>query len=474
MNRFENAFFVAGVLLATCGCDREAAPAGAPHHLILISIDTARADHFGFMGSDFVKTPVLDALAGESVVFTDYMTVAPTTLASHASLFTGNYPHRHGIPRNGFVLHDENEMLAEILRSRGFETAGFSASFALDSRFGIDQGFEHYDEAYDKFTGNRVLYVDQRSATSMTDAVVGYLDERGEADRSFLFVHYFDPHLPYEAPEEFVTLYDDDLSHVPITPLQIRRSHTLTDEERRSAARAHQLRYAAEISYTDREIGRLLDELRRRGMYDSSLIVVTTDHGENLLDHPVHFNHGRTLYDSTMKSICMMRLPNGRDGGTRIDALTASIDVLPTVLHLLGADAPEGIDGERVDLERTTSTKPRVRFGQASQPWEEIETDPRWTNMLKARSIRAGRFKLIHTPYQQLEELYDLGDDPTESRNLLLEPTEDVAALAGELKAELDRWAATANPLSSIFAPRQKKEAIERLKSLGYLGGDGD
>lgn len=439
-------------------------------HVVLISIDTARADHFGFMGSTWVRTPHLDALAAESIVFTDYMTVVPTTLASHATLFTGKYPHNHGTARNGFTVNPENDTLAEILRRAGMKTVGVAGSFALDSRFGIAQGFTHYDEEFDILVGDWGADQNQRLAANVTHAVSRYLDDNGVPERLFLFAHYFDPHRPYYALAPFDTLYDPlgrrDLSPIPL----LKSGSAFLPDEARREARRHELQYAAEISYTDEHIGRLLDELRRRGILDEALVIVTSDHGESLWEHDEEFDHGFGVYQSTMHSVFMVRLPGGASGGTRVDGTFASIDVMPTILDFLGIDPPEHIDGERVDLRKIDKIlPPRARFGEATKPWRGVETYGRWPNSMKPQCIREGRHKLVVTRYRGTEELYDVASDPGELNDLLTDPSPEIESLALRLRSELDEWAASADPLPSAFEPSQQEETMRRLRSLGYL-----
>jgi len=176
-------------------------------HVVLISLDTTRRDHIGCYQRSAVATPHIDRFAAEGLRCNNHLTPATTTLASHASMFTGKYPQNHGVPRNGFVLHRENPLLAEILGAAGFRTAGFLGSFALDSRFGIARGFEHYDQEFDIFFGEDGADQNQRRATAVTDAVDAYLDRARGADRRFLFVHYFDPHQPYDPPAEYAARY---------------------------------------------------------------------------------------------------------------------------------------------------------------------------------------------------------------------------------------------------------------------------
>jgi arylsulfatase A-like enzyme len=442
---------------------------GPAKHVVFISLDTTRADHFGFYGNERVKTPRLDALAAESIVFDDFMTVVPTTLASHASLFSGKYPQSHGTPRNGFQVNDENVMLAELLGERGFVTAGFVASFPLEHRFGIAQGFQHYDDRFDLLAHEAAVLQDERSASAVTDAVIEYIDGESVPRNLFLFAHYFDAHAPYEPPPPFDTLYDPRGGEgLPAWSevLEMCRAGGPTEVFERTA-----LQYAGEISYVDEQVGRLLDALRERGILDEALIVVTSDHGELFTEHPetVCFDHGWMTYQPDTRAVGLIRLPGGAGGGIRVTELVASTDLLPSVLRYLGIPEPAGVDGEAFDLERPGEIPAgRARFAQATKPWETVETDPRWKNMRKARSVRLGQHKLTQVPYAGFEALYDLERDPDEQRNLLDEPSADTAQLASELRVLLETWAGSAQPLPSEFVTSQQEEVLERLRALGY------
>jgi arylsulfatase A-like enzyme len=217
-------------------------------------------------------------------------------------------------------------------------------------------------------------------------------------------------------------------------------------------------------------VTRLLDYLRGRGVLEDALVIVVSDHGECMWEHGEEFDHGRTVYQATMHALCVMRLPGGEAGGTRVKQLFSSIDVLPTILGVLGLDAPPDVDGESVDL-RTLSNgmEPRVRFGEASKPHANVETDPRWTNIRKARCMRSGRHKYIWTPYAGTRELYDLSVDPDEVNDLLTKPDEDALDIASAMHERLLEWTNSADPLPSQFDPSQREESIRRLRSLGYI-----
>ena len=449
-------------------------------HVILISLDTTRADHFGFYGSPTVQTPNLDKLASESIVLDDFMTVAPTTLAAHTSLFTGKYPQSHGVPRNGFLVNDENVLLAELLQQAGFATAGFIGAFPLSGQFGIAQGFDHWDEEFERFEGVDPVLVNERTADRVTDAVISYFDGVDLDRRQFLFVHYFDPHAPYQAPSPYDTGYDprgrdgqrDWFSLVSechgLSATRTQPSAEILEEARRMA-----LQYASEVSYTDAHVGRLLAYLRGRGILDDALLVVTSDHGESFWEHGECFDHGWNTNDSTMRTVGLIRLPGASGAGTRLSGLVANIDILPSVLDYLGIPIPRAIDGESLDLRSASPSAPgNPRFGQATKPWDSVEKDPRWHNLHKSRCIRDGKYKLIQIPATGTEYLYDLAQDPGESRNLLAGSAPNVEAIAGPMRQKLEAWAASPTPLPTQFVHGEQNDVLLRLKALGYLGDD--
>jgi len=460
--------------LAGVACGPEPPDALAARHLVVISLDTTRADQFGFYGNPTIRTPELDRLAGESIVLDDFMTVVPTTLASHVSLFTGNYPHTHGTPRNGFLVHEQNVMLAEVLREHGFVTAGIAGSFALESRFNFAQGFEYYDESFERFARQDGHLQNERPAESVTRAAVDYLDRGPLPDRLFLFVHYVDPHAPYEAPPPYDTLYDPAGREGLPDWLTVRRGRMVRPGVPSALADRMARQYAAEITYMDHHVGRLLDALRERDILDHAVVLVTSDHGENFWEHGAVFDHGWSTHQTTMRGVGVIRLPGAARAGMRIGGLSASIDLMPTLLALLGIAAPEAMEGEPIDLARSAMAPDRMLFGQATMPWEEVETDPRWTHLAKERCVRSGKYKFIQVPYAGREELFDLEADPLEQVNLLAGAGPDGPAPVRELREALEAWATAADPLPSRFESSQREETMERLRALGYLGGESD
>jgi arylsulfatase A-like enzyme len=220
----------------------------------------------------------------------------------------------------------------------------------------------------------------------------------------------------------------------------------------------------------DQQIGRLLDDLRKRGVLDDALLIVTSDHGETLWEHSERFDHGGAVYQTTIHAVCVIRLPDASRAGAQLDHPATNIDILPTVLAFLGVAIPPGVEGEPIDLRTPGApSRQRLRFGQATKPWSEADEDQRWMNARMKRFVRQGSFKFIQTPYREIEELYDLVSDPGETRNLLKDPSPDIEALANTLRGELEAWAASADPLPTAFESSHTEETIERLRSLGYL-----
>lgn len=448
-------------------------PGGTAKHVIFISLDTTRPDHLGCYGNPWISTPSLDQLAEESLLFSNYMTVVPTTLPSHTSLFTGTFPHTHGTSQNGFIVNSGNLMLTEILKGAGFHTAGFIGSFALDSRFHFSQGFDYYDETYEKFVGTERRTQNERSAQSVTDATIHYLEQTGVPSNLFLFVHYFDPHKPFAAPPPYNTLYhlEETGKSSSSIPAYYSCASTLSKKDWESSKEAV-IQYAGEVSYMDHHIGRLIAYLKEKEILDDALLVVTSDHGENFWEHMPYFHHGTATYQTTMQGICLIRLPDSKQGGKTITQLTSSIDIAPTLLQYLNLPVPGGIDGRVFDLTTLAQTESEhTLYGQATltRPWKVPEIPSGWPHTNKARCIREGNFKYIQTPFANTEECYDISRDPFEQNNLLLSPTPEIRSLVTRLREKLERWSASAHPRESFLEREKQKETIEKLKALGYM-----
>lgn len=492
---------VTSAVLATLGCT----PAPKVSTVVIISLDTTRADHLGSYEGR-ANTPQLDGFAKQSVVFENVASACTTTLPSHVSWFTGALPIEHGTARNGFLVNDANEMLPEIFAAAGFRTVGVSAAVALSDLLNFPQGFDVWDQDDETLEGHVAANRSARRADAITDAAIAQLDQVQDKPL-FLFVHYVDPHSPYDPPEPYRSMYGEvspsaDGSFQGI--YQAQRGHRvgdpavpLTRVSRKILRRAPgrplgydedlARLYAGEVSFMDHHVGRLLDALRSRGRFDDALIVVSSDHGETFWEHPDAWSHGVSAYETAASVPLLIRFPAGKDGGTRVDDIVSTIDLFPTVLETAGLTAKRR--GQASSLLPKISGEPRGPerpvFSQAPLAQGAIEENTKaWTNERKPLSVRRGKWKLIRTPYLDLEELFDLDADPNEQNNRLKEVTPEIEPVAAELRADLEALLAEARPLASTFFPRSKpagkddpqaalRAAMwERLKLLGYASED--
>jgi arylsulfatase A-like enzyme/Flp pilus assembly protein TadD len=400
-----------------------------PLNLLVVTLDTLRADHVGSYGYAPARTKHFDGLAARGLRFARAATVTPLTLPAHASLFTGTFPARHGVRDNGgYYLGAEQETLAEVLRARGYRTGGFVSAFVLDSRWGISQGFERYFDDFDlsRFEKQAGMDAIQRPGGETVDEALRWLwTERRKP--FFLWVHLYDPHTPYAAPREYAGQFPRTLHGA----------------------------YDAEIAYADAQLGRLLDALHGDGRLERTVVAVLGDHGEMLGEHG-ELTHGFFVYDAAVRIPAVVVAP-GLAARVVPDQIRI-VDLMPTLLELLGFPSPAQVQGtsllplargERLDLiALSESWFPRFHYG--------------WSELL---AIQDERFKLIRAPRR---ELYDLERDPGETANL--EGSDPQRALA--LGRALDEALATAGAGSRPRAPETvDSETAERLEALGYVGG---
>ncbi len=402
---------------------------GGPPSLLVITLDTLRADRLGCYGYAPARTPRLDALAARGLRFAQATTVTPLTLPAHASLFTGAVPPSHGVRDNGgFYLGDDQATLAETLRDRGYRTGGFVSAFVLDARWGIHQGFDRYFDDFDlsKFEKAAGMDAIQRPGAVTVDEAVRWLGE----DRSrpfFAWVHLYDPHTPYQAPAEFA-------AHYPPTP---------------SGA------YDAEIAATDVQVGRLLDALDAGGRLSSTVVAVLGDHGEMLGAHG-EVTHGFFVYDAAVRIPLIVAGP-GLGSGVVADQVRI-VDVMPTVLELLGAPFPAGVQGASLLPLARGEKRPLLAYSESWYPRYHYG----WSELV---SVQDGRFKLIRAPRP---ELYDLERDPGETDDLSAREPGRLATLdraLDDLSSRISRADAPAGPRAI------DPETEERLEALGYVAG---
>ncbi|HJM56364.1 MAG TPA: sulfatase [Planctomycetota bacterium] len=483
------------------GCGGGAEP-GSLRHVLLVSLDTARADRIGAFGDQAARTPALDGLSERGVSFDSVTSAAPTTLASHTSLMTGSWPHTHGVARNGFVVHEDNQMLAELFRQEGFHTAGVLGSFALESRFRFDQGFDHYDESFDLLVSPAGADQNQRRGDRVTRAALQHVDRvMDDVDRLFMFVHYFDTHAPYAPPEPFakpflapgasatsdMRLVDEAVcaqqqavtgqafGHAGAINAGLRgplRALVGNVSGRPGPVDAHLAAlYAGEMSFMDKALGDLLDGLGERGILDETLVILVADHGETFWEHADLWNHGLAVYQTTVHVPLLFCFPDGRQAGQRVSTPVSTIDVVPTLCELLGLALPPRCEGVSLvsALEGATLKRGPV-FSEATQPWV-AERPGVWANAGKARCVRDGRWKYVASPYNQVEELFDLEADPGERVNLLgSDPSAQILATRNGLRSQLMSWQEGRDPLPARFDSSQMQETLQRLKAMGYSG----
>ena len=401
-------------------------------NVLLVTLDTTRADHLPCYGYAGVSTPNLDAVAGRGIVFEQAATATPLTLPSHSTIMTGMYPTFHGVRVNGnTALGDDQTTLAEVLAARGYATGAFIAAFVLDGRWGLKQGFDHYD---DQFNLKKYKHLDlgevQRPGNEVVDAALAWLD--GEKSKPFFaWVHLYDPHVPYAPPEPYASTY---------------------------ARRGPYGLYDGEIAFMDEQIGRLTDWLARNDLDKSTVVVFVGDHGESLGSHG-EGTHGYFIYDYVMHVPFLVAAPFDALRGKRVPAQVRTADVFPTILELVGAAPSAKVQGRSlVGLMFDPGRKDDVpAYGEAMA--SNIQFG--WSAL---HALRTPRYKYIDAPRA---ELYDLVRDVREQENVLAESPE----VARRMKAELDRiMAETSRDAPAPQAADLDKETMERLSALGYVG----
>jgi arylsulfatase A-like enzyme/Flp pilus assembly protein TadD len=400
------------------------------YNVLLITVDTLRADHVGCYGDSRASTPFMDHLAAEGVLFERAETAVPITLPAHASILTGTYPAFHGVRNNGtYRLGPRAETLPEVLKQHGYRTGAVISGYPLVTRYGLSQGFDTYDDHLPP-EQERQIGFRERSAEEVSQAGIAWL-EAGAGQRFFLWLHYFDPHAPYSPPSP----YAERFSRSP---------------------------YDGEVAYVDAEMGRVLERLRQMGLAERTLVVLVSDHGEGLGDHG-EATHGVFLYESTLRVPMILSLPGPLPRGRRVATPVRTIDLMPTVLRLVDLPEPDELQGTSL-LPLVSRRPPDLLLKSVSETLLPRENYG-WSEMA---SLRIGDWKYILAPR---EELYDLRTDPGETNNLAEKREGDLA----RMREETHRLLAEAAPTGASIAYRQELDetARERLRSLGYLWAPG-
>ncbi len=401
-------------------------------NIVLFTIDTLRADHLECYGYDRVKTPNLNRLAAEGVRFADFISQAPLTLPSHCSIFTGTYPLFHGVRDNGgFYLDSKHVTLAERLKEKGYQTGAFVGAFVLDSRWGLDQGFDYY---FDNFDLTKYKRISLDAVQRRGDEVIGEARRWIEANvgqKFFAWIHLYDPHTPYDPPEPFKTQY---------------------------AGRMFGL-YDGEIAYVDQLIGEFIEFMKARGLLEKTLVIITADHGESLGEHR-ESAHGFFIYDAVLRIPLIIRFPQ-KSGieGVVVSAQAQSIDLMPTILELAGASFPSSVQGKSLlPLLAGKKSRGRLAYSETFYPryhygWSEL------------RSLRKGNLKLIAAPRP---ELYDLTLDPRETVNLYTKEKSLARKMSRELESLVKKYSSP--EAARAVVENIDHESLLKLQTLGYIG----
>ena len=411
-------------IVATCLASQNQRDAQTHPNVFLITIDTLRADHVHCYGYDRIKTPALDALAEDGVLFAEAFTASPITNTSHTSILTGLLPSTHGVTDFAVPLAGKNQTLAELLKKQGYETAAFIGSVVLDSREfapGLDRGFDFYDNfphpARTKSRWGRL----ERRGEDVVQHASAWLNAHPASPR-FVWIHLYDPHDPYDPPPPFSETYKDRL-------------------------------YDGEIAYADSVLAGFVAFLKKHAWYGHSIIVVVGDHGEGLGEHR-ETTHGIFLYDSTTHVPLIMKIPKQRPARRVVKAQVRTLDILPTILDLLHVSPPTRLDGE--------SLRPYFSTGQDSGRIVFGETDyPLRFGWAPLRSVRAHGLEFIEAPRP---ELYDLVRDPQEATNNYVPWDASVQEFRAMLAAGRKKASPTSGSTRSI-----PQSTIDELKALGYL-----
>lgn len=406
-------------LLVGSACRRDGAlspvSSNQPNDIILVTIDTLRADSVGFAGNPVVKTPFLDRIASEGIVFANAHAQNVVTLPSHTNILTGLYPYQHGVRDNsGFKLATDHPTIATMLHHAGYTTGAFVGAFPLDARFGLNQGFDTYDDNYGKGVSSLDFVIQERPATAVLDAATRWW-KSNEGKKRFLWIHLYDPHAPYRPPEPFASQYRSDP-------------------------------YLGEIAAVDdalgRQLGPVLDADR------NALLIVTSDHGEGRGDHG-ELTHGLFAYEATLH---VPLIVHQAGLAHRVEpGYVRHIDIVPTILDRVGVEKPAALAGSSLLRE----------IGSRDSYFESLSTSINrgWAPLT---GIIHDRQKYIELP---IAELYDLPADPGERANLRSERRR----AADDARSRLQALHADTHPAPGHVS----REESARLRSLGYLGGSG-
>lgn len=426
MIRGARATLVLSIGIACAGCHQ----IGKPDNIVLVTLDTTRADRIGCYGYAKAATPVLDAFAREATLFEEAVTPVPATLPSHSTMMTGLNPYHHTVRYNGInILPQSVTTLAERLHQAGFKSGAIVSSFAVATRFGLNQGFDTYDDLFADKPEEGVATHLERKAADAVDRAIRWWDAHAN-DKRFLWVHLYDPHYPYAPPFPYSVQFAD-------RP------------------------YDGEIASVDHEVGRLFEAIKKGGRWKGTLVIVAGDHGEGLFDHGERW-HANQVYQSTLHVPLIVKAP-GSVASRRVAEPVTLADLTPTVLDLAGVAHTDPLDG--------ISLRGAIVSGQATARPIYFESIAGailygWSPLL---GVRRGPMKYFEGARP---ELYDVGHDPAEADNLAQRDSQRAADLHADL--ETFRRVADVQGAGAKGQPVLDDETVKQLAALGYVGGSAE
>jgi choline-sulfatase len=417
------------LLLSACAAKAQ------PPNVVLITLDTTRADRMGFLGSKRGLTPYLDALARQSVIFSRAYAQVPLTTASHTAILTGTFPQYNHVNDFGIPLRADLPYLPDLLHQRGYRTGAFVASLILDPNAGLapgfDRGFDVYAAGYHVRRNREDRYKSmEKRAGDVVAQAVQWLDKKSNVP-FFLWVHLYDPHDPYDPPMPYKTRYATAL-------------------------------YDGEIAYTDSAVGQLLTFLRTRGLFDGTLIAVMADHGEGLGEHGEQ-THGIFLYDETIHVPLLFKMPAGRSAGKQISNRVSLVDVAPTIMKTIGLEIPSTVQGRALNELMGQSSAGSATL-EDRPAYAETDYSHRAFGWSSLRALRMGKYLYVKAPGP---ELYDQSADPKASRNLAANRKAVSDTMAAQLEEFRRKTATDATTLTSL-----DPEQAQKLQALGYVASD--
>ncbi len=409
-----------GVVFFADGCRKSHSDI---RHIILVSIDTCRADHLSCYGFNRPTTPNIDALAAQSVLFRNAVSPVPLTLPSHSSMLTGTIPAYHGVHFNDErTLSDSSTTLAEVLKKEGYATGAIVSAHVLDAALGIAQGFDYYNDEYEE--PNMSELARGRLAEEASKLACEWFSVHKD-EPFFFFLHYYDLHHPYEPPEPYASEYSNDL-------------------------------YSGEIAYTDAHLGRVIAKLKELGIYDSALIIVTSDHGEMLGEHG-EFHHGYFIYEGAIKVPLIVKRPDKKEH-IEVVSFVGLVDIVPLVCSMLGIKAPSPVHGEDISKYWEMPDKKRNRY---------IYTE----SMVPTRAFAASLLGVVNGDYKYIQttrpELYNTALDSREINNLVGIEPKRAHLLSENLKLILEKQVRSGDETGGAIV---NEETRKKLETLGYVG----